>query len=102
MHDDNDKPIEYPIDGILDLHHFSPKDVKELVPEYIKACLDKNITQIRIIHGKGTGTLRRIVHSILEKEPDVVSFRLDGQSSSSWGATLVELWAASEDKTAGE
>jgi len=90
MHEENDQPLEYPIDGILDLHIFSPKEIKELVPEYICACQEKGIHQIRIIHGKGTGTLRTIVHSILEKHPDVESYRLDS-GSSSWGATLVNL-----------
>jgi DNA-nicking Smr family endonuclease len=85
------EPVEYPLDGILDLHHFSPKEVKGLVSEYIRACLDKGITSIRIIHGKGTGTLRRVVHSVLDKESNVISYRLDGSSASSWGATLVEL-----------
>ncbi len=81
---------EYPIDGILDLHIFKPKEVKDLVPEYIQACIEKDIYSIRIIHGKGTGTLRRLVHSILDKNEHVISYKLAGDSSS-WGATLVEL-----------
>jgi len=91
MQDEHDEPVEYPIDGILDLHHFSPKDVKVLVPEYIEACLDRGIAEIRIIHGKGTGNLRRTVHALLERNEQVVSFKLDSQSGSSWGATLVTL-----------
>ncbi len=91
MSDSTDDPIEYPIDGILDLHHFDPKDVKELVPEYILACKERGILEIRIIHGKGIGHLRRTVHSLLERNENVESFRLDSQSSSSWGATLVTL-----------
>lgn len=91
MLDYTDEPVEYPIDGILDLHHFSPKDISELVPEYITACLEKRITEIRIIHGKGIGNLRRTVHVLLDRNVNVVSYRLDGQSASSWGATLVTL-----------
>lgn len=91
MQDEQDEPVEYPIDGILDLHHFSPRDVKVLVPEYIEACLDRGIAEIRIIHGKGTGNLRRTVHALLERSEQVVSFKLDSQSGSSWGATLVTL-----------
>lgn len=87
---DEQQPIELPIDGILDLHYFKPADVKDLVPDYIQACLEKNITSIRIIHGKGKGVLRRIVHSILEKNPHVKSYRL-ADDRSGWGATLVEL-----------
>ncbi len=90
MNNGNTDSMEFPIDGILDLHTFNPKEVKELIPDYIDACLHCGITQIRIIHGKGTGTLRRVVHSILEKHPKVASFRLDA-GSSSWGATLVDL-----------
>jgi len=81
---------ELPIDGILDLHLFRPNDVKELVPDYIEACMEKKIFQIRIIHGKGTGTLRRLVHSILEKHPDVEAYHL-GTGTGNWGATSVDL-----------
>lgn len=73
------------------MHTFSFKDVKELVPEYIEECLRLNILRIRIIHGKGTGTLRRIVHSLLDHNPHVARYRLDSGSASSWGATLVDL-----------
>lgn len=90
--DDNpDEPVEFPIDGTLDLHTFSPKDVRSLVPDYIDECLKRDILQIRIVHGKGTGTLRRIVHSILDKHPRVVSYRHEGGSGGSWGATVVDL-----------
>ena len=60
-----DDPVEIPIDGVLDLHTFSPKDVKDLVPEYIGECSRRGITEVRIIHGKGTGTLKGIVHGLL-------------------------------------
>lgn len=93
MPENNNTPTEYPIDGTLDLHTFQPKDVKQLVPDYIDACLEKGIYQIRIIHGKGTGTLRRVVHSILEKHPAVLRFRYEGGSGGSWGATVVDLKA---------
>lgn len=84
------EPVELPIDGILDLHLFSPKELGELIPDYIEACLEKEIYSIRIIHGKGKGVLRRTVHSLLDKNEFVVSYRL-ADDRSSWGATLVEL-----------
>ena len=84
------EPIELPIDGILDLHHFNPKELGNLIPDYIDACLEKEIYSIRVIHGKGKGVLRRTVHSLLEKNEQVVSYRL-ADDRSSWGATLVEL-----------
>ncbi|GAB4326385.1 MAG: hypothetical protein Kow0074_20890 [Candidatus Zixiibacteriota bacterium] len=82
---------ELPIDGTLDLHTFAPRDVKSLVPDYIEECRRRGITRLRIIHGKGTGTLRRIVHGILESHPLVTAYRHEGGSGGSWGATVVDL-----------
>lgn len=86
-----DDPFKYPLDGTLDLHQFAPKDTKEVVLEYIQACLEKKIYSIRIVHGKGKGVKREIVLSILENHPNVASFRHDGGSGGSWGATVVDL-----------
>lgn len=91
---DNDEPVPLPIDGTLDLHTFSPKDVKQLVPDFIEECLKCRILHIRIIHGKGSGVLRAIVQSILDKHPEVLSYRHES-SGGSWGATVVELRRAS-------
>jgi len=82
--------VEYPIDGELDLHTFHPKEIKDLVPEYIRVCREKGILQIRIIHGKGKGVLRGMVHSILDNLPEVESYWQEG-SAGSWGATVVRL-----------
>ena len=51
------------------LHTFKPSEIKDLVPDYIAACHEKGIFQVRIIHGKGIGNLRRTVHSILSRHP---------------------------------
>ena len=90
MHDNDDNPTPLPIDGTLDLHTFSPKDVKQLVPDYIEECLRRKIFHLRIVHGKGTGVLRTIVQSILDKHPAVRSYRHES-SGGSWGATVVDL-----------
>lgn len=83
--------VELAIDGILDLHAFDPRDVKDLVPDYLAACRERNILDVRIIHGKGTGALRRTVHAVLDQLPDVLSYRLADPGSGSWGATVVVL-----------
>ena len=87
----DDNSIELPIDGTLDLHTFHPRDVKNLVPDYLQACREKGILQVRIVHGKGTGSLRRTVHAVLDKLPEVVSYKLGGDAGGGWGATVVVL-----------
>lgn len=95
--DDNHEVI-LDIDGVLDLHQFSPRDVKSLVPEYLSECLKRDITEVRIIHGKGKGVLRRTVHAILERLPAVKSFRLDDKQVGNWGATVVYLKPSARHK----
>jgi len=87
----DDKPIELPIEGVLDLHTFNPREVKDLVLDYLAACQARGITQIRIIHGKGVGNLRRTVQAILAQHPEVLSFTLDHPQFGGWGATLMQL-----------
>jgi DNA-nicking Smr family endonuclease len=80
-----------PITGILDLHLFSPKDLSTLIDEYIDACLEKEIYQVRFIHGKGIGNIRRSVHALLERNPHVTGFQLANESGGGWGATIANL-----------
>jgi len=91
--------IELPIDGVLDLHTFQPREVKKLVPDYLAACRQRGITKVRIIHGKGTGTLRRVVHSVLSRLPEVISFKLAEGNAGGWGATIVILKPLKIDAT---
>ena len=88
---DETTPVQVPIDGTLDLHTFRPQDVGALVPDYLCACRERGILAVRIVHGKGTGTLRRTVHAILERLPYVASYRLGGTGAGGWGATLAWL-----------
>ncbi len=83
-------PIQQPIDGVLDLHTFRPGDVKALLVDYLEECRSAGIMDVRIIHGKGTGALRDLVHAQLKKNPLVLSFQLSTDRSS-WGATIVKL-----------
>jgi dsDNA-specific endonuclease/ATPase MutS2 len=87
---------------VLDLHTFHPRDVKELVPEYLIECRARGILQLRIIHGKGTGALRETVHAILRRTPAVRGFALADASGGGWGATTVELRPASDAAPGGD
>ena len=87
----DEPPLELPIDGVLDLHTFRPRDVKEVVLEYLAACRGRGIFEVRIIHGKGIGNLRRTVHALLSKHPQVIFFALAGEHFGTWGATIVHL-----------
>ena len=89
--DTNEAPIELPIDGVLDLHTFKPSDVKEVVTEYLAACRERGILEVRIIHGKGIGNLQRTVHALLSKHPKVISYSLASAHYGGTGATIVRL-----------
>lgn len=89
-----DQQITIPIDGTLDLHTFAPRELKELVPEYLRECQTRGILHVRIVHGKGTGSLRRQVHAILARLPKVDRYALAAESAGGWGATLVTLKTA--------
>ena len=83
-----DPPV---IDGVLDLHTFRPQDLGDLVPDYLSECRARNIFEVRIIHGKGIGNVKRSVHSILAKIPEVISFAEAGPHFGGSGATIVHL-----------
>jgi dsDNA-specific endonuclease/ATPase MutS2 len=93
--DDEEEPLDevvpLEITDTLDLHTFNAADVSELVPDYLDECVKKGISEVRIVHGKGTGVLRRVVHAALDRHPRVVSYRLGGRYEGGWGATLVVL-----------
>ncbi len=85
------EPVPLPIDGTLDLHAFPPPQVKDLVNDYLAACQEHGIHEVRIIHGKGIGALKRTVHALLARHPEVVAFHLDSELFSGAGATVVRL-----------
>jgi DNA-nicking Smr family endonuclease len=91
--DDEMSAPAFPIDGVLDLHAFRPAEVAELVQDYLDECQRAGLLEIRIIHGKGKGTLRRTVHAGLERRRDVIAFGLAPPERGGWGATLVTLRA---------
>jgi len=81
---------EPPLTDELDLHHFVPREVGDLVTEYVHAAHAAGMRRVKLIHGKGTGALRRTVHAALDRHPLVASYRM-ADDRSGWGATVVEL-----------
>ena len=85
------EPVALPIDGTLDLHTFAPGELNALLHDYIDACLEADIHDLRIIHGKGSGMMRKRVRAQLEKDPRVLSFSDAPPEAGGWGATLATL-----------
>ncbi len=84
-------PVELEITDTLDLHSFSPKDVKAVVETYLEEARKKNFRLVRIIHGKGIGVQREIVRSVLEKTDFVKNYKNGAEFSGNWGATIVHF-----------
>jgi len=84
-------PVPLPLDGTLDLHAFRPAEVGDLLPEWLEACHAAGLRELRVVHGKGTGALRRSVEALLSRHPLVESFRAAQEDAGGWGATLVTL-----------
>lgn len=89
--DQDEAPVQLPIDGTLDLHPFKPGELKSLIPDYLAACRARDITTVRLIHGRGMGALRRTVHTLVARHPDVIEYWVDHPIFSGLGATVVRL-----------
>ena len=83
--------VALPIEDSLDLHTFSPQEIKPLVEEYLYQCQQREFREVRIVHGRGTGTQRNIVRSLLARNPCVAEFKDAPPESGGWGATIVWL-----------
>ena len=77
-----------PPSGELDLHHFNPSEIIEVVEEFIWSCKDQHLPSGAIIHGKGTGSLRELVHAKLGADSRVREYALAGPN---WGKTIFFL-----------
>ncbi len=95
MTDDPDNPfpeiVEIEITDSLDLHSFSPRDVKKVVEAYLEEAKAKGFRVVRIIHGKGIGVQREIVRSVLKDSEFVRKYKSGDEFSGGWGATIVEF-----------
>ena len=84
-------PVVVPIEDALDLHSFAPRDIPDVVREYLPACVQHGLYEVRLIHGRGTGTQRAIVRSVLAAHPLVLEFADAPPERGGWGATIVRL-----------
>jgi DNA-nicking Smr family endonuclease len=84
-------PVALPITGELDLHTFRPDEIASLLDDYFAECRKRGLGRVRVVHGKGTGTLRTTVHAHLRRSPGVADFVQGNETSGGWGATIVTL-----------
>ena len=84
-------PIRVPIEAELDLHAFSPRDIRSVVEEYVSAAAAAGLREVRIVHGRGRGVQRGMVQAALERHPQVAEFWDD--SAAHLGATIARLRA---------
>ena len=80
---------EIPIEDFIDLHSFQPREIQSVVQEYLHQARVKGFNEVRIIHGRGIGVQREMVHSVLRQDPFVRSF----QDLPDRGSTVAQLSA---------
>ena len=85
------KPVKIAITNEIDLHTFRPEEVEDLLDEYFSECIKHDIFSVRVVHGKGTGVLKKRVRSALKKNPLVTAFNDATPEAGGWGATMVTL-----------
>jgi DNA-nicking Smr family endonuclease len=86
-----DGPVEIPIEDSLDLHSFRPAEVRSVVEEYLREAQARGFDEVRLIHGRGIGVQRAIVHSLLATHPLVAGYADAPEARGGRGATLVRL-----------
>ena len=89
--DDFEQPIHIPITDVFDLHTVPPRDVKDVIEEYLAEAHRLGFRALRIIHGRGIGQQREMVRKILARTPYVLSYGDAPAEAGGWGATLVTL-----------
>jgi dsDNA-specific endonuclease/ATPase MutS2 len=84
-------PVPIPIEDHLDLHAFRPRDIPDVVRDYLDEAAARGLREVRLIHGKGIGVQRERVRGVLAEHPGVESFADAPAGRGHWGATLVRL-----------
>jgi len=73
------------------LRHLTVDEALLKLDKYLNDTFIIGLYQVRVIHGKGTGTLRQVVRELLAKHPLVKSYRPGGYGEGEAGVTIVEL-----------
>ena len=89
MPPDDDEVIRVPIEDAIDLHAFAPRDIVDVVDDYLQAAHEAGLRDVRLIHGRGTGAQRASVQRLLRDHPLVE--RYWDAPESHLGATVVRL-----------
>jgi DNA mismatch repair protein MutS2 len=80
-----------PIDRELLLRRLTVEEALDRLDQYLYDAFMAGLPSVRIVHGKGTGKLRRAVHESLARHPLVKSYRLGDYGEGDYGVTVVEL-----------
>ena len=93
------EPIVLEITDVLDLHHFHPSELLDVVDAYLDAARERGIREVRLIHGRGKGVQRARVQRFLSVDERVDHYEEAPPGRGGWGATLALLkpLAASPD-----
>ena len=75
----------------LDIRGMETLEAESVVENFISAAVMGKLETVTIIHGKGTGALRKAVHDILRRNKAVKSFRLGVYGEGESGVTVVTL-----------
>ena len=79
------------VDSELRLRRLTVDEALALLEQYLYDAYMAGLPAVRIVHGKGTGELRRAVHRFLGTHPLVKRFRLGGYGEGGYGVTVVDF-----------
>jgi DNA mismatch repair protein MutS2 len=79
------------VDSELRLRRLTVDEALWRLDQYLNDAFMAGLVSVRIVHGKGTGTLRRSVHESLSRHPLVKYYRLGDYGEGDYGVTIVEL-----------
>jgi len=86
-----DKDANTTLKNEVSLRRLTADEALLKLDKYLNDAFMAGLYQVRVVHGKGTGTLRQAVHKALAKHPLVKSYRLGGYGEGEAGVTIVEL-----------